>query len=366
MLTRYLAELCQTIHKSAVLSLMTPGSLAGQIEKSCTTVQSLHIKQGRLPLSKLLPLARAFRNESPDLVHGWMYHGNIAASVASLITFRDTPVIWSIHHSLYDSTTEKPLTRSLIRLSALLSNRTRAIVYCSRVSAGQHEAIGFDPRHRLIIYNGIDCDVFRPDFNAKAQLAKLLNISEQRHVIGSIGRFHPMKNQVEQVHAFAQLLKQGYDIQGLFVGTGHEDGLVRRTARELGINDRISTLGIEADVPTIMRGLELHVVSSSWGETFSLATAEAMASCIPAVVTDVGDCAWVVGDTGLVVQRNSSEALAAAFRKLLDIGPDARRQLGLRARQRVVENFSLQQYVAGYLALYDEVLKAKTMSRRIA
>jgi glycosyltransferase involved in cell wall biosynthesis len=356
MLTRHLAGLYKSAHQSTVLSLMEPGSLADKVSRSSETVQTLGIEQGRLPFSKLPGLRRVFKDEKPDLVHGWMYHGNIAASVGQLITFQKKPVIWSIHHTLYDPMAEKPMTRSLIRLSARLSNRTRAIAYCSRVSADQHEAIGFNSRNRVIIYNGIDCDEFKPDLNARPHLAKLLNIPEQRRVIGSVGRYHPMKNQIQLVHAVAELLRDGYDIQGLFIGADHEEGIVRKLARELGIDDRISTLGIETDVSAVMPGLEFHAMTSSWGETFSLATAEAMASCVPAVVTEVGDCPWVVGDTGISIPRNNLEALVAALRSFLDMNADARQNLGNKARQRVIENFSLQQYLSKYLALYDEAL----------
>jgi glycosyltransferase involved in cell wall biosynthesis len=360
MLARFLGRLVHTDHRSVVLSLMSPGPLGERIAGLGTSIHSLGIRQGRLPLLSVPALGRSFHAIGADLVHGWMYHGNIAASVGSLVALRFAPVIWSIHHSLYDIATEKPLTQRLIRLSAILSRRTSAITYCSHVAAEQHEVAGFDPRRRVVIHNGIDCDEFRPARpGAKAELAHRLRIPEQRLIIGSIGRFHPMKDQKVLVQAYAELLGGGYDIQGLFVGAGHEDGVVRKTARELGIEERISTLGCDVDVSSITPGLDIHAISSAWGEAFSMATAEAMASGIPAVVTNVGDTALVVGNTGKIVARRDPKALAAALRELLDIGPDARRQLGLAARGRIVENFSLQRYVDKHLALYEDVLAGK-------
>ncbi len=360
MLARFLRPLTHTDHKSVVLSLMSPGPLGQRIARLGTRVHSLGIPQGRLPLLSVPALGHNLQQIDADLVHGWMYHGNIAASIGCLVALRFAPVIWSVHHSLYDIATEKPLTRQLIRLSALLSRRTSAITYCSHVAADQHEIVGFDPRRRVVIHNGIDCDEFRPSqAGAKAELAQRLNIPEQRHIIGSIGRFHPMKDQEVLVHAYAELLQDGYDIQGLFVGEGHKDGVVMNTARALGIQDRISTMGSDADVASVMPGLDIHAISSAWGEAFSMATAEAMASGVPPVVTNVGDCALVVGKTGKVVARRDAKAMAAALRELLDIGPDARRQLGSMGRRRIIENFSLQGYVNKHLALYEEVQEAK-------
>jgi glycosyltransferase involved in cell wall biosynthesis len=360
MLARFLRRLTHTEHSPVVLSLMSPGPLAEDIAGSGTSIHSLRIPQGRLPLLSVPALGRCVQKIKADIVHGWMYHGNIAASIGCLAARRVVPVIWSVHHSLYDIATEKPLTQRLIRLSSVLSRFTSAITYCSRVAADQHEAIGFDPRRRVVIHNGIDTDEFRPDQpDARLGLTHRLGIPNNRIIIGSVGRFHPMKNQEILVQACAELLREGYEVQALFVGAGHDGGIVTRTAKELGIHDRISTLGPDTDVSSIAPALDIHAISSTWGEAFSMATAEAMASGVPAVVTDVGDCAFVVGDTGRVVARRDSRALAAALKELIDIGPDARRRLGLRARQRVVEHFSLQAYVDRHLALYNEVREGR-------
>jgi glycosyltransferase involved in cell wall biosynthesis len=85
-----------------------------------------------------------------------------------------------------------------------------------------------------------------------------------------------------------------------------------------------------------------------------------MASGIPAVVTDVGDCSWLVGDTGAIVPPRDTDALVAALKGMLDLGEQGRRGLGLRARQRVIENFSLEQYVERHTALYEKALAAST------
>jgi glycosyltransferase involved in cell wall biosynthesis len=77
-------------------------------------------------------------------------------------------------------------------------------------------------------------------------------------------------------------------------------------------------------------------------------------SCgVPCVVTDVGDLAWIIGDTGRVVPPRDPGALAAAWRDLLALGHDGRQALGARARQRVIENFSLRAVVKQYEDLYE-------------
>ena len=90
------------------------------------------------------------------------------------------------------------------------------------------------------------------------------------------------------------------------------------------------------------------VSSSRFGEGFSNALAEGMACGLPAVATDVGDAALIVGDTGLVVPANDPPALAAAVRALAREPAAARAERGARARARIVENFAMARAVARY------------------
>lgn len=356
MLARYLRHLETSEYLSTVLSLTTPGPVGKLIDKRGFDILSLRMADGRIGPTDMLRLARLVRAARADILHGWMYHGNLAATFGSMSCLSFAPVIWSIHHSLSDITAEKPLTQRLVRLSARLSSWTQAISYCSQTSADDHEKLGFDPRRRVIIPNGIDCEEFQPTNGAKQKLANLLGVPPERHIIGNVARAHPMKDHAGFVQAVAKLLQQGYDVQGLVIGEGHEDGMTRATARDLDIDARISTLGIRSDVADLVRGFDVFVLSSAWGEAFPLAVAEAMASGVPAAVTDVGDCSWLVGDTGKVVPTEDAPALASAIAALLTLSPEARKQLGERARNRVIENFSLEQYVARHEALYEAAL----------
>jgi glycosyltransferase involved in cell wall biosynthesis len=341
---------------SSVLSLMAPGSVGERIAASGVTVHSLNMTGSRPRCADALRLARKVRHISPDLLHGWMYHGNIAASVGSWASFGFTPVIWSIHHSLSDISKEKPLTQRLIRLSARLSSAAHAICYCSTVSAEQHERIGFDARRRTIIPNGVDCNIFRPRVEAKKALSSALGIPSNRYVIGNVGRFHIMKDQDRLVRAISLLVDRGYDVQGAFVGVGRDNSQLAQTAMDCGIHSRITTLDIQDDVSEIVAGLDVIALSSAWGEAFPLAIAEAMACGVPAVVTNVGDCGWLVGDTGRVVPPVDTESLAGGLASVLDLNLEARRAVGIRARQRVLDNFSLDMYVSRTKALYEASL----------
>ena len=113
-------------------------------------------------------------------------------------------------------------------------------------------------------------------------------------------------------------------------------------------------LGRRDDIPRLTAALDI-ATSSSVGEAFSNAIGEAMACAVPCAVTDVGDSAWIVGDTGRVARPADAEALAKSWLDLIEIGDKSRRELGLAARRRVEENFNLPNIVRRYENLYEEI-----------
>ena len=105
-----------------------------------------------------------------------------------------------------------------------------------------------------------------------------------------------------------------------------------------------------------MAALDVLASSSSYGEAFPNVLGEAMASGVPCAVTDVGDSAYIVGDTGRVVSSGDMEGLAHAIGSLLEMPAEALRILGARARARVAEHFEIGKIVRRYEAFYQELL----------
>lgn len=335
----------------SVLSLLTPGALAARVSNAGAQLQSLSMTPESLAAAKIPALRRAVGRAAPDLIHGWMHHGIIAATVGA--AGLGCPVIWGVHHSIGALEREKPRTRRMIWLAALLSRRAAAITYPSRHTAEQYEQLGFDPGRRVIMPNGVNCAVFKPDPTGRERLVSLLGIPPDRLIVGHVARFDPMKDQATLIRAIATLRAEGVDLHLVVVGPGHENGALVRMAAEAGIGDRISVIGPTFGVAGLMPGLDVHVITSAWGETFSLATAEAMACGVPAVVTDLGDCRWVVGEDDFTVRPGDPDGVAAALRRILVLDAGERRRLGLAGRERIVSLFSHEQYATRHNELYE-------------
>jgi glycosyltransferase involved in cell wall biosynthesis len=116
----------------------------------------------------------------------------------------------------------------------------------------------------------------------------------------------------------------------------------------------VHLLGLREDVPTVTAALDVSVLSST-SEGFPNVVGEAMSCGVPCVVTDVGDCAWIVGDTGRVVPPHDSASLASAIDGVLALGPTQRAALGERARRRIANHFSLDAVVGQYEHVYETV-----------
>ena len=108
-------------------------------------------------------------------------------------------------------------------------------------------------------------------------------------------------------------------------------------------------------MPRIYAASDIVTISSAFAEAFPNVLGEAMACAVPTVVTDIGDCARIVGDTGIVVPPRSPGALVKAWERLMDEGRDARLELGREARRRVQHEYSLERIVHRYETLYAEL-----------
>lgn len=344
--------------RPVVLSLMTPGVVADRIRAHDVVVRSLGMPEGTLSAAAPFRLLRETRRLRPDLIQGWMHHGNLAATVAAQAVPGRIPVVWNVRHSLVSLSREKPLTRAVLRLGALLSRTTAAIVYNARVSAEQYERFGFHPGRTTVIPNGFDCDRFRPAPDARRLLCRSFGAGEETYLVGMVARHHPMKDVVNLIEAARRVRAAGFDLHLLLIGRGYEapPAEVMAAAREALPADRLTLSGERLDVASWLPGLDLLVLPSAWGEGFPNILGEAMACGVPCVTTDVGDSAWIVGPHGTVVPPQDAEALAEGIIGLLDLAPEARRQLGEAARARVTELFSLSRVTERYEALYEGLI----------
>jgi glycosyltransferase involved in cell wall biosynthesis len=126
--------------------------------------------------------------------------------------------------------------------------------------------------------------------------------------------------------------------------------------RQLNIEGNVILAGQQADIPAVMSGLDIHVLSSKSGEGFPNVVAESMACETPAVSTDVGDAALIVGREDCICQPNSPNALADIILGLIDEmnnRPDEWRMRGKNCRSRVVDGFSLERAVKSFEAVWD-------------
>ena len=113
-------------------------------------------------------------------------------------------------------------------------------------------------------------------------------------------------------------------------------------------------LGERSDIPALNAALDVATCASV-GEGFPNVVGEAMACGVPCVVTDSGDCAQIIGESGRLVPANSAILMANAWGEILNSGPKVRSGLSLSARARIERKFSISKVVGEYEKLYREI-----------
>jgi glycosyltransferase involved in cell wall biosynthesis len=169
-----------------------------------------------------------------------------------------------------------------------------------------------------------------------------------------------MKDHATFLNAAAQTVKQTDRFRFVCVGGGPEAELssIKRESADAGLADWVQWTGRREDMAAVYSALDI-LTSSSISEGFSNVIGEAMAAGTPCVVTDVGDSACVVGDTGVVVAPGDPNAMRSAW---LDLAQCDLADLGRRARRRVEEEFSVGNLVRRTESTLLELLGGGTIA----
>ncbi len=325
-----------------VASFYAGGQLEEELRDGGVPVYVLN-KRGRWDIGPFLwKLTWFLRKRRPAVVHSYLGAANILAVLLKPL-YSGPRVVWGVRSSYMDLSMYDWLWRVEYRIARLLSRFPDRIVVNSRVGLELLQAEGYPLDRLVLIPNGIDTERYKPTLHASPSIRAEWGVQDHERLIGIAGRLDPMKDHPTFLQAAAELVKTRRDVRFICVGDGRGEykAILQSLAADLGLGETVVWAGERSDMTAVYNALDI-ATSSSYGEGFSNAVAEAMACGIPCVVTDVGDSAWIVEDTGIVVPPKNPEALAKGWEECLRRD---RVEMGRRARERIVANFSVDKLV---------------------
>lgn len=361
MLYKLLSQIDREKFDIKVISLTDVGPVGEKIKKLEIPVIGLGMKRGVPNPFFLLKLARILKKEKPDILQTWMYHADLLGLLAGrLVGIKH--ILWNIRHSNLDPKINKKQTIMVAKLCSILSSKTSRIICCSQASLECHQHLGYDKEKMVVIPNGFNLDLFKPNPNNKVskQLLEELSLPRDAFIVGHVARWDGQKDHANLIKAAKYVIKEDKNIHFVLCGDGisSKNETLSLLIKKENIEKNVHLMGRRDDIPALMPQFDLLVSSSKAGEGFPNVLGEAMACEVPCVTTDVGDSAYIVGDTGLVVPPGNPQLLGEAILTFLKYPESHRKKLGQLARERVENYFSLDLIVRKYENVYLELLKA--------
>lgn len=357
MLLKLLERIDRTRFEPEVISLTTRGRIGPRIEALGLPVHALGMQPGLPNPVKFACLVRLLRQSRPDAVNTWMYHadllGGLAARMANI-----KALAWSIRNSNLSPAHSRRTTLLVVKICAYISAwLPRRILSCSRQAQRIHVENGYDSDKMLLLPNGFDLSRFQPDAGMRDVVREELKLAAGALVVGLVARDDPQKNHPGFIEAAAQVYRTLPQVHFVLAGDGIDQNNKRLTAliARMGLTGHVHLLGRRDDIPRLMAALDI-LASSSFGEAFPNVLGEAMACGVPCVVTDAGDSAEIVGDTGRVVACGDMGGLARQLIELLRWPAAQRAQLGALARQRICDRYEISDITRRYEEFYVQLM----------
>jgi glycosyltransferase involved in cell wall biosynthesis len=226
------------------------------------------------------------------------------------------------------------------------------ILFNSRAGRRSHLAAGIRGRRNKVLPNGFDLSRFRPDPEARRRIRDLVGLRDEL-VLGCVARLDPLKGHRVLLEAFSRVQGAIPEARLLLVGTGvsfDNPDFAAVVPRSLDPSTVIAA-GPADDVPPWLAAMDVAVMPSLV-EGFPNALGEAMSCGLVCIATDAGDAKRMLGTHGYLVPTGEIEALASAMVAAIRREEAQRREIGLAARARIAQHYSLERTIDAHAILY--------------
>ena len=332
-------------------------SPGGELESHLNNVELIQLnKTGRWDIIRFISfLRKAIRRFNPDAVYSFLGTPNIFTALLKP-TIRPAKIIWGVRTSDMDMTGYSSAVKAAYWAESCLARFADLVIANSEAGRNSFCAKGVSQQLLEVVHNGIDTDNFFPDRSRGESLRKEWGCQSGDTLIGLVARIDPLKDHETFLQAAALVIARASTVRFVCVGGGNAEEMNRLAilTERLNLSDHLVWANWQDDMNGVYNALDICCLSSIT-EGFPNVLGEAMSCNIPCVATNVGDAAAIIGDTGIIVDKKSPDALANA---LLDTISQGKPIGDMTPRLRIEGNFSLDA-----MAMRTEQLLTQLMSK---
>jgi len=317
--------------------------------------------KNRMNFNNIKRLSEIIREKKIDIVHS---QGGRADFFARLVAKKLRPKVKIVNTVAmpvkgYDVSA---LRKGLYRFFDWVSERyvDRFIVVSDVLRETLLNSYRIPPDKVVKIYNGIELSDYHPDYSGESfkNVRKEYNIEEEICLIGAVGRMVWQKGFKYLIESIPEIIETLPQSKILIVGDGPLRAEMEALSERLKIGKNVSFTGFRSDIKEILSALDLLVIPSL-SEGFPMVTLEAMAMAKPIIATNIDGITEQITDgiDGILVPPKDPSALAKAVVRVLD-DKELARSMGLSARKKVEQEFSVEKMVTETEKVYLSLLKA--------
>lgn len=284
---------------------------------------------------KIFKLARLFRKENTDILIMNLPADLKAAGIAARLA--------GVERIIYRRGSAIPVRNTLLNrflfryvIDEIIANSEET----ARTILSENPEL-FPAEKIHVVYNGVDWEKFE-----SSPQPPVYRSQQDGIVLGNAGRLTAQKGQDILIEVAKQLKNKGYSFEILIAGEGKLKEQLIQKAHDEGVAEQLRFLGFVADMPRFLSAIDIFLLPSHW-EGFGYVIAEAMYCEKPVVAFNVSSNPEIItgSETGFLVESNDLEAFTGKVELLInDAG--LRRRMGQKAREAVIERFSIQNTLA--------------------
>lgn len=336
-------------YQVTVVGLLIGGPAERELREIGVRVEVLKASNPLRALAALFRLARLLRACKPDVIFSFLYFSDLVGSVMTRMFARRTKIYWNIRNNVLVKGQTGFASYCAARICAWVSRiLPDEVVYCSSVSRAQHEALGYRPRHSVVVENSAAAVPFA--FSREARGAFRRGRFEEEVAFLFVGRYDPVKRVDVYIDACARAHRTlGNRLRFLLAGRGMDtdNPELLRMIHATGCADRFTLLGFVADRQQLYSGADCLILTSET-EGSPNVVYEAIATRLPVIILATIGTEHIVADSVQRLATRDVDSLAAAMVSLV-------RQAGPDVAARVAQEPSVAA-LHPLVAYYDRVL----------